>query len=202
PDRLRGRGRDPRPQARVQHSRRNGAGVEAMTVDLDHDLLIETFAVESQENLVAIEQALIRLEKNPDDGEALGAVFRGAHTIKGNAATLGFRALAAFAHAFEDVLDRLRRRHLRLSTALTSVMLSAVDVIRQSLPIAIAGGEELVEEADAVREALARYAGDSTDPDPSAGPAGGGSGSGNGPASGADGGASSRSLRVDVDKLD
>ena len=50
----------------------------------------------------------MRLESAPDDVETLQAIFRAAHTIKGNAAGLGFPALARFAHALEDVLDRIR----------------------------------------------------------------------------------------------
>jgi two-component system chemotaxis sensor kinase CheA len=166
-------------------------------MDIDADLLMETFAAESAENLASIEQGLITLEKSPDDDEALRAVFRAAHTIKGNAATLGFRAVSDFAHRFEDVLDRLRQRELRFSTELASDLLAAVDVIRQSIPLAIAGGATLSPGADAVAVGLARWLARraevaqtnarAREPAPTA------VAPGDGP---------SRSLRVDVEKLD
>ena len=87
-------------------------------MDLDRDVLLQTFLEETQENLVSMEQALVALEAHPDDDEALRAVFRGAHTIKGNAATLGFRAVAELAHAFEDVLAPVSYTHLTLPTIL------------------------------------------------------------------------------------
>jgi two-component system chemotaxis sensor kinase CheA len=126
-------------------------------MEIDDDLLVQTFAAESEENLVAIEQALIALERDPDDEEALRAIFRAAHTIKGNAATLGFRTVAEFAHLFEDVLDRLRKRELRFATALASELLGAVDVVRQSIPGAIAGQTTLSDNAPAVAAALRQH---------------------------------------------
>jgi two-component system chemotaxis sensor kinase CheA len=125
-------------------------------MDLDRDILLQTFLEETQENLVQMEQALVALETRPSDDEALRAVFRGAHTIKGNAATLGFRAVADFAHLFEDVLARLREHALAPSTALTSLMLRALDVLREAVPLAVDGGETLPPAAEAIREALER----------------------------------------------
>jgi two-component system chemotaxis sensor kinase CheA len=126
---------------------------------IDRDVLLQTFLDEARENLVSIEQALIRLEANPADDESLRAIFRAAHTIKGNAASLGFRAVTEFAHVFEDVLARLRDRALELSTDLTSLLLRAVDVLRDAIPLAIAGAGDLPAAHVDVREALSRYAG-------------------------------------------
>jgi two-component system, chemotaxis family, sensor kinase CheA len=168
-------------------------------MEIDHDLLVQTFAAESEENLAAMEQALIALERSPTDDEALRAIFRAAHTIKGNAATLGFRAVAQFAHLFEDVLDRLRKHETAFTTTLASKLLAAVDVIRQALPRAIAGEESLAEGADVVAAALGEHlaaekARASVVPAP-VDPAGTGAvHTGPEPAA--------RSLRVDIEKLD
>jgi two-component system chemotaxis sensor kinase CheA len=129
-------------------------------MDLDHDILLQTFIEETQENLVAMEQALVALEARPGDDEAIRAVFRGAHTIKGNAATLGFRAVADFAHAFEDVLARLRARSLAPSAALTSLLLRALDALREGIALAAGGAEALPTESESVRQALEKYAAD------------------------------------------
>ena len=123
-------------------------------MDLDRDILLQTFLEETQENLVQMEQALVALEARPSDDEAIRAVFRGAHTIKGNAATLGFRAVADFAHLFEDVLARLREHALAPSTALTSLMLRALDVLREAVPLAVDGAETLPPAHAPVREGL------------------------------------------------
>ena len=49
---------------------------------LDPELLSD-FIVESREHLVNIEAQVLTLEREPFDSEALNAVFRGFHTIKG-----------------------------------------------------------------------------------------------------------------------
>ena len=126
-------------------------------MELEDDLLLQTFAAESEENLAAIEQSLIALERDPRAEEALRAIFRSAHTIKGNAATLGFRAVAEFAHLFEDVLDRLRKHQLLFGTALATQLLGAVDVLRQSIPRAIAGHDGLSGPAPEVTAALQQH---------------------------------------------
>jgi two-component system chemotaxis sensor kinase CheA len=169
-------------------------------MDLDRDVLLQTFLEETQENLVSMEQALVALEAHPDDDEALRAVFRGAHTIKGNAATLGFRAVAELAHAFEDVLARLRERTLAPSTSLTTLLLRALDALREAVQGAGAGADALVPAHEAVRAALARYAHEEPTPprpapvlDEAQAPS-----PDEGPAPMLEG----RTLRVDVDRLD
>jgi two-component system chemotaxis sensor kinase CheA len=127
-------------------------------VDLDRDLLLQAFSAESEENLAAIEDGLVALEANQADDEALRSIFRNAHTIKGNAATIGFRAVAELGHVFEDVLARLRAHELRLTTTLASLLLKTVDVLRVGIPLAVAGAEELPPAAGAVMRALAAHA--------------------------------------------
>jgi two-component system chemotaxis sensor kinase CheA len=167
-------------------------------MDLDRDILVQTFLEETQENLVAMEQALVALEAHPEDDEAIRAVFRGAHTIKGNAATLGYRAVAELAHAFEDVLARLREHALAPSTSLTSLLLRALDVLREEIPLAVGGAEALTPAHEAVRQALLEAEevedgdGAGTD-DLAAAPV-----ADEGPARTLEG----RTLRVDVDRLD
>jgi two-component system, chemotaxis family, sensor kinase CheA len=112
-------------------------------MDFDRDELLAIFSAETEENLRQMEEAFVQLESAPDDVETLQAIFRAAHTIKGNAAGLGFPALAKFAHALEDVLDRIRSGALALNTALATVLLEAVDGLREIATAAIAGHDGL-----------------------------------------------------------
>ena len=90
--------------------------------------LLEVFLAETEEGLEAAEEALLVLERNPDDEEALALVFRMVHTIKGNAGVFDFHCMAAVAHAMEDVLDRIRARKTVVSQDVVSTLLEAVDV--------------------------------------------------------------------------
>ena len=65
-----------------------------------------------------MEQCLVALEVRPDDAELLGELFRAAHTLKGNSATLGFTAMTEITHVLEDVLDRVRRKDAQLTRGL------------------------------------------------------------------------------------
>ena len=63
-------------------------------MDIDRAALMEAFLADSREGLGAMEQALIALEARPDDrSTARQAIFRAAHTLKGNASTMGLEGL-------------------------------------------------------------------------------------------------------------
>jgi chemotaxis protein histidine kinase CheA len=104
--------------------------------------IVKEFLVESYENLDRLDRELVGLEKNPDDREALGSVFRTIHTIKGTCGFLGFNKLEAVAHVGENLLTRLRDRQLTLTPEITTALLSMVDAIRQMLSQIETAGQE------------------------------------------------------------
>ena len=63
--------------------------------------MLSDFIVESREHLASIETRLLTLERNPRDSEALNAVFRGFHSIKGLAGFLELWEVQALAHEVE-----------------------------------------------------------------------------------------------------
>jgi len=101
--------------------------------DLDRESLVRLFFEEAQEGLVAMEESLLALETTPGDGEALKTVFRVAHTLKGNAQSLGFADLAEVTHHLEDVLDRMRSGHFPATRDVIDLLLASVDVLRGML---------------------------------------------------------------------
>ncbi len=104
-----------------------------MSSDLDRDALVRLFLEESEEGLVAIEQALVTLEASPQDTGSLHTLFRVAHTLKGNSASLGLAELAEVTHALEDVLDRLRSGSLAVNPQVVDLLLESVDALRELL---------------------------------------------------------------------
>jgi two-component system chemotaxis sensor kinase CheA len=122
-------------------------------MDIDRAALMQAFLSESEEELGSIEQAVLALEVHPDDLTAVGAVFRTAHTLKGNASTLSLEAFAEVAHAIEDVLDVLRSRRIDVTSDLTNLLLRAVDSLREMLPTLRSGRlEDLFLQEDLVAE--------------------------------------------------
>ncbi len=110
-------------------------------MDIDLQPVLQMFLAESEEGLSAMEEALVALESRPEDDEALGIIFRVTHTLKGNASSFGFQAVAEFTHVLEDVLDRLRNRELPATSPLVTLLLRSVDALRQMVPEAVSGSD-------------------------------------------------------------
>jgi two-component system chemotaxis sensor kinase CheA len=172
---------------------------------VDHEAIVQVFLAQSEEGLTAAEERLVALESRPDDAEALGEVFRVIHTLKGDAGSLGFAAMADFTHGVEDLLDGLREGRQAVTSERVTLLLEAVDALRELLADAAVG---LDETRPAHRELRRRL-----HEDERASGAGGGGGDVSlaeaasvhdapktAPAPSA--GAQAKTLRVDVDKLD
>ena len=112
-------------------------------MDIDLEAILKTYIAECEERLAQMEEALVALEADPRAERFLEAVFRGIHTIKGNAASLGFPKVAGFAHVIEDLLQRFRNRSLAITPERITLLLRAIDALRQMIPDAISGSEEL-----------------------------------------------------------
>jgi two-component system, chemotaxis family, sensor kinase CheA len=115
-------------------------------MDIDFEAILKTFVSECEEHLARMEESLIGLESHPNEQKFLEAIFRGAHTIKGNAGGLGYSKVSEFAHAFEELLQSLRNKAVLVTQARITVLLRAVDALRQMIPEAIAGAQELGQE--------------------------------------------------------
>lgn len=96
---------------------------------MDLDPVKQTFLAECHELLQSMEDGLLRLETAPQDAEAINAVFRAAHTIKGSAGLFGFDPIVGFTHVAENVLSRLRDGRLAYDRDLAALLLSCRDHI-------------------------------------------------------------------------
>lgn len=91
------------------------------------------FYDESRELCDTLEAALLDRARYVPGPETYNLMFRTAHTIKGSAGMFGLEALVRFAHAMENVLERLRSGRLDLDEGLTSVLLECNDHLRALL---------------------------------------------------------------------
>jgi two-component system chemotaxis sensor kinase CheA len=93
----------------------------------------QVFFEEAGENLANMEALLIELDVESADAEQLNAIFRCAHSIKGGAATFGFKDVADLTHVMETLLDRLRRRELSVTVRMVDVLLESGDALKALL---------------------------------------------------------------------
>ena len=93
--------------------------------------LLEDFVTEAGEHLAAADLNLLTLETDPRNDEALNAVFRAFHTIKGVAGFLALDDIRRLAHQAENLLDRARKGELALEDSAIDVTFDAVDTLKR-----------------------------------------------------------------------
>jgi len=124
-------------------------------MEINREMLLQSFRIETEECLAQMEQSLLALETQPDDRALIDSLFRAAHTIKGNASLLEFNALAKFLHNVEDLLDLGRRNIAVLSQEVINILLLAVDALRQMAKRAAEGEENLLPKHEKLSARLA-----------------------------------------------
>lgn len=82
-----------------------------------------------------IEKELLKLEKNANDPDALKAIFRGIHTLKGEAGFLGIRNLGNLAHELEALFERGRDDAYALNAQFIAYAITAIDMMRDILDL-------------------------------------------------------------------
>jgi len=96
---------------------------------MDRELL-QDFIAEYCEHIQHIEVALLALETDPDDCEAIDTAFRAFHTIKGTAAFLRLTPIADLAHHTESLLSHMRDGEIRCTEGYADLALRAADMLK------------------------------------------------------------------------
>jgi len=89
------------------------------------------FIEEAGEIIEKLDVDILRFEENPGDFDLLNEIFRGVHTLKGNANAFGFTRLGEFVHHFEDVLDYYRSTRDAISQDQLGLFVDSVDIITE-----------------------------------------------------------------------
>jgi two-component system chemotaxis sensor kinase CheA len=94
---------------------------------MSKDAAPHTFVAESRELLRDMEDALLTLEQSPCDTEAVNAVFRAMHTIKGSSGVFGFDVIVDFTHVMEGVIEEIRAGRVAVDEVLVALLLTCGD---------------------------------------------------------------------------
>jgi two-component system chemotaxis sensor kinase CheA len=97
------------------------------------DQFRDAFFEEATELADGMEATLLAMDLAAVEVEDLHTLFRAAHSIKGNSATFGFPAVAAFTHQLESTLEPVRQGARPLTDELREILLQGVDLIRSHL---------------------------------------------------------------------
>jgi two-component system chemotaxis sensor kinase CheA len=106
------------------------------------DDIVQEFVTETNEALVVLDKELVKFEREPENAESLGQIFRIMHTIKGTCGFLGLGRLERVAHAGEDVLGKFRDGVLGVSPEAVTLILQCLDRIRSLIDALAESGAE------------------------------------------------------------
>ncbi len=90
---------------------------------------LQDYLTESRELLEKAQRDVLGLEADPGNDETLASIFRAFHTVKGGAGFLDANHLVSWAHALEDLLDKLRSHELPVTSARIDAILNGIDVL-------------------------------------------------------------------------
>jgi two-component system chemotaxis sensor kinase CheA len=132
--------------------------------------LLSLFRVESSERLQAIDDALLRLAREPSDAGILEALSREAHSLKGAARMIGASELAAVTHQLEEHLPGRRGEVGRIDPQLLHRLEQCLTAIRALVEDLLNGAPPSIDPQQ-LAAGLARAAPPASTPEPAVAPA-------------------------------
>ncbi|MBJ20601.1 MAG: hypothetical protein GY910_24975 [bacterium] len=111
-----------------------------MTLDLAKYRRI--FLEEASDHLAEISHALIELEKEMSNIEAIDTIFRMAHSVKSMAASLGYDPVADLSHRMEDRMEGVRAAGRVRDPEELALLFRSLEAL-ETMVATVANGEDL-----------------------------------------------------------
>jgi two-component system chemotaxis sensor kinase CheA len=140
-------------------------------MSIDMSQFYQVFFEEAAEHLTNMESLLLELDLEDPDTEQLNAIFRAAHSIKGSSGTFGFTDLQDVTHILENLLDRIRKGELAISSEMIDAFLDTGDVLQTLLGAHRGGSPADPADVEAICARLKQLTVDPTAPATPAAPA-------------------------------
>lgn len=115
-----------------------------MSAEFDLSRYLDVFLLEARELTAAIEEQALSLEADPS-AERVQALFRSAHTLKGNSRAMGYAQIGDLAHAMENLLDRVRSNQASMTPEVGDLLLACADALGQMLDSVADGSESVID---------------------------------------------------------
>lgn len=113
---------------------------------MSYEEYLSVFIDEGREYVQQLNDALLDLEKNPEDMEYINVAFRALHTLKGMAGTMGFENMAKLCHRMENYLDAVRSGKVSIDSDKLDYLFNGLDLIEKMLEKIASEGTEEIEE--------------------------------------------------------
>lgn len=121
---------------------------------MNKEQLKNIFIEEASEIIEKLDADIVDFESDTTNKELINELFRGVHTLKGNANAFGFTRLGGFVHHFEDLLDNYRSPGAVVPESAVDTLLKSVDVIKETLSYEVAESDGLPENYDECLSAI------------------------------------------------
>jgi len=102
-------------------------------MEFDAKQYIDLFFQDTEEHLEILNNALLELENNPKNQEAISELFRVAHTLKSSSAMVGFDHVSHYTHHLEDYLSKIREGEVAASGEIIDALFRCFDILKEML---------------------------------------------------------------------
>ena len=102
-------------------------------LDANNEELLKDYFSEAELMVDNLESNILAIENDPANHDAIDEIFRAAHTLKGNSATVEFTEISTFAHKMEDLLDEVRSDRVQVTEDVVDTLLNSLDIIKAML---------------------------------------------------------------------
>jgi two-component system chemotaxis sensor kinase CheA len=126
---------------------------------VDEARLRKAFLEEAEELCQKLGDSLLALETDRGNSDLVNEVFRLTHSLKSEAALMGFAALSELAHRMEDVLGHAREGRLVLEKPVMDGIFAGSDMIAEMMAAISKGGSDADFDTSAILQELSRTAG-------------------------------------------
>jgi two-component system, chemotaxis family, sensor kinase CheA len=98
---------------------------------MKEDELKEIFLAEALESSEQLNRYFTVLERNNTDIQAIEAIFRITHTLKANAAAMGYEGIAELSHLLEDIFSIIKKKSHLLDSQIFNDLFRANDKLNE-----------------------------------------------------------------------
>ena len=95
------------------------------------DLYVQT----AREYVKSLNDSLLRLEKNPQDNEAIEEIFRSSHSLKGQSAVMRYDNTAYLCHTIEDIFYEIRKKRMQFRPEVADLLFTAFDSLGKAIDL-------------------------------------------------------------------
>ena len=100
---------------------------------MDTSQYLDIFIDETKEHLQSLNEHILVLEKEPENEDTINEIFRAAHSLKGMAATMGYKNMQRLAHDLENAFQEIRNGKMKAESKLVDILFRGIDALEQYL---------------------------------------------------------------------